>query len=94
MLNQVVLVGRLTQDVLLNKEDTIINISIPRYEKNELGVYDTDFIDITLKGNIATNVSNYCKKGDILGIKGKIQSTEGIIKIVAEKVTFLSGESN
>lgn len=39
-------------------------------------------------------VKKYCKKGDLLGIKGRIQTKQeenkNIIEIVAERVTFLS----
>ena len=43
--------------------------------------------------NVADNVKEYYKKGDLLGIKGRIQTRKeedkNIIEIVAEKVTFL-----
>jgi single-strand DNA-binding protein len=103
MLNQVVLVGRLTEEVKeKNKKGFIITtLGVPRSWKNENGEYETDFIDIKINGTIADNVKEFCKKGDIVGVKGRIQTT--IIKkdnkdikvteIVAEKVTFLSSKS-
>ena len=39
---------------------------------------------------MADNVKEYCKKGDIAGIKGRLQVREGKVEVVAEKVTFLS----
>lgn len=101
MLNQVVLVGRLTKDPKL-EENTIITLAVPRTYKNEEGMYDTDFIDCILKGQIATNTVNYCKKGDIIGVKGRIE-TNNVEKfhtkvketqIIAEKVTFLSSKKD
>lgn len=106
MLNQVVLVGRLTKDVKINKTDSgkkIANLSlaIPRSFKNMDGIYDTDFIDCILWENIAINTSEYCHKGDIVGIKGRVQSRvmeenevkKNILEIVAEKVTFLTSKN-
>ena len=50
MLNQIVLVGRLTRDITVNKADSGIKVAtmtlaVPRSFKNADGVYDTDFID-------------------------------------------------
>lgn len=103
MLNQTVLVGRLTQDLkeeLLDEERKAyyITIAVQRNYKNEDGIYETDFIPIELGDNIGNNVCSYCKKGDILGIKGRIESTveKGSykVRIVAEKVTFLSSKKD
>ena len=105
MLNQVILVGRLVRDIAVNKSDNgtkvaTIPLAIPRSFKNMEGTYDTDFIDCVAFDNIATNTSEYCNKGDILGVKGRLQSRvveEGdtkktVIDIIAEKVTFLSSK--
>jgi len=103
MLNQVVIVGRLVNDPELReteegKKVTNITLAVPRNYKNADGEYDTDFIDCTLWTGVAENTSEYCKKGDLLGIKGRIQTskyekdeeTKFRTDIIAEKVTFLS----
>ena len=103
MLNQIVLVGRLTRNIKINKSENgkkIANISlaIPRSFKNMEGTYDTDFIDCVAFENIAENTASHCSKGDIVGVKGRVQSRvvekdgkkEYLMDIVAEKVTFLS----
>ena len=105
MLNQIVLVGRLTRDITVNKSGkgnkvATLSLAIPRSFKNSEGVYETDFIDCVLFDNIADNTSEYCKKGDIVGIKGRVQSRvvekdnekENLPEIIAEKVTFLSSK--
>lgn len=77
-----------------------ISIAIPRSFKNMEGVYETDFIDCIAFDNIAENTKEYCKKGDIVGIKGRIQSrsievdgkNQTTMDIIAEKVTFLSSK--
>lgn len=106
MLNQIVLVGRLTRNVSVNQSSSgvkvaTLSLAIPRSFKNSEGNYDTDFIDCVIFDNIAENTKEYCKKGDIVGIKGRVQSRiiekdgkkEYLSEIVAEKVTFLSSNS-
>jgi len=101
MLNQAVLVGRLVNEGEKVERDgksyTKITIASQRSYKNEDGIYETDFIDIILWGPIADNTLEYCKKGDIIGIKGRIQTEgnsmgENDMQVVAEKVTFLSSK--
>ena len=79
MLNQIILVGRLTRDITVNKSENgikvaTISIAVPRSFKNTEGLYDTDFIDCVAFDNIAENTSEYCSKGDIVGVKGRIQT--------------------
>ena len=103
MLNQVVLVGRLTKDPEINKTESNkqyshITIAVPRSFKNINGEYDTDFIDCVLWDSVARSTTEYCHKGDIVGVKGRIQSEvvekdntkKYYINVVAERVTFLS----
>lgn len=107
MLNQVVLVGRLTKDLEVKeledgKKVTNLTLAIPRSFKNADGEYETDFIDCSLWNSIAENTAEYCKKGDIIGVKGRLQSSsfekedgnkEFRTQVMAEKVTFLSSKS-
>ncbi len=104
MLNQVVLVGRIVKNPELRvtesgKKVTTVTLAVPRSYKNSSGEYDTDFLDCTLWTNIAENTVEYCQTGDMVGVKGRIQSRifededgnkNKKTEIVAEKVTFLS----
>lgn len=106
MLNQTVLVGRLVKDPELYETEngnkiTNITLAVPRNYKNINGEYDTDFIPCTLWKGIAENTVEYCKKGDLLGIKGRIQTRnieledethKKYVEVIAEKVTFLSNK--
>ena len=100
MLNQIILVGRITKEIEIveenGKKKGIISMAIPRSYKNEEGVYETDFVDCVAHGLIVENTKEYCRKGDIVGIKGRVQSVPMAsgyaIEIVAEKVTFLSSK--
>lgn len=89
MLNQVVIVGR-----IYSMENGTVIIAVPRSYKNEQGEYDTDFINAKLVGNIKENVSKYCKNGDLVGIKGRLQGGLNTMSLVAEKVTFLSNRKS
>ena len=104
MLNQVVLVGRLTRDPVINKTDnnkqySHVTLAVPRSFKNINGEYETDFIDCILWENVAKSTVEYCHKGDVVGIKGRIQSRlvdledgskKYYLDVVAERTTFLS----
>lgn len=104
MLNQTVIVGRLTKDPELYETEngnkvTNITVAVPRSYKNMDGEYDTDFISCTLWKGIAENAVEYCHKGDLLGIKGRLQSrkieeetNKTVMELVAEKVTYLSSK--
>ena len=103
MLNQVVLVGRIVYDLELKKNDngkkfSTLTLAIPKSFKNMEGNYDTDFIRCLIFDNVAENTNEYCKKGDIVGLKGRLQSRiiekgekkENIMEVIGEKVTFLT----
>lgn len=104
MLNQVILVGRLVRDPEViesenGKSYSQITLAAPRSFKNSEGQYDTDFIDCVTWENVAKSTAEYCKKGDIIGVKGRMQSLsfedkegnkQSKLEVVAEKVTFLS----
>ena len=104
MLNQVIIVGRLvkTPDLFVaesGKKGTIITLAVGRSFKNQNGEYDADFLDCTLWTGIAENTAEYCQKGDVIGVRGRLQSRivekeDGTkykkMEIIADKVTFLS----
>lgn len=103
MLNQTVIVGRIVRDPELRETEngnkvTNITLAVPRSFKNSEGVYDTDFISCVVWKGVAESVTEYCQKGDLVGVKGRIQTRniedneikKQIMEVVAEKVTFLS----
>ena len=96
MLNQAVIVGRLVERPIIEESEngrkvSEITLAVPRSYKNAEGIYETDFIKCTLWNGIAENTVEYCNKGDIIGVKGRLQCLSGNeLKVVAEKVTFLS----
>lgn len=85
MLNQAIIVGR-----IYSMENGELVMAIPRTFKNENGEYDTDYIEARLSKSIMDNVSTYCEIGDLVGIKGRLESDLNRMYVVADKVTFLS----
>lgn len=105
MLNQVVLAGRLVSDPEIyttenNKKKTLVTVAVPRSYKNLDGNYDTDFIRCILWNGIAESTCEYCRKGDIVGVRGRLQTSsyekdeekKYSMDVIAEKVSFLSSK--
>lgn len=105
MKNIVFLIGRLVSDPELKKSQNeknhgIITIAVQRDFKNSDGIYECDFVRCSLWNGIASQVSEYCHKGDLVGIKGRIQNrsyieneeTKYITEIIVDKVSFLSSK--
>lgn len=96
MMNQILLVGRVAniEERETSNERTlaVVTLAISRNYKNEEGFYDTDYVDVTLRNNIAQNTMEYCRKGDVIGIKGRVEKLDGEkeLKVIVEKVTFLT----
>lgn len=104
MLNQLVMVGRLTKDPELKKTENGTNVAritvaVPRSYKNSNGEYETDFVDCVLWSGVAESTTEYCKKGDLIGVKGRLQTrkyetedekVKHVMEVIAEKITFLS----
>ncbi len=105
-MNYVSLVGRLTTDPEVKEFGegqlkTVINIAVSRDYRNSEGIYDTDFINCILWNGIASATKDYCHKGDVVGIKARLQSRnyeteEGkkrtVMEVVADKVIFITSQ--
>lgn len=107
MINTLTVVGRLVSDpkIIETKymKKAVVTISVPRDFKNLNGIYEADVIDCVIWPGVAQQVCELCKKGDLIGVKGRIQSSVTIddgttyqetrkrdLIIVAQKVTFLA----
>ena len=79
MINNVVLVGRLTRDAELRYTQSNIavatfTLAVNRPFKNEDGERDADFINCVIWRQSAENLANWAKKGSLIGITGVIQT--------------------
>ena len=108
MMNNVMLVGRLVNtpnlfDAENGRKGAFITIAVTRPYKNQNGEYEADFLDCTLWTGIAESTVEYCKKGDTIGVRGKLQSRiieneDGSkykkIEVVADRISFISSKAN
>ena len=79
MINNVVLVGRLTRDPELrytpqNQAVGTFGLAVNRQFKNANGEREADFINCVIWRQQAENLANFAKKGSLIGITGRIQT--------------------
>lgn len=103
MMNNAIIVGRIVRDLELHETENgnkvaEITLAVPRNFKNIDGQYDTDYLPCKLWRGVAESTAEYCKKGDLVAIKGRLQSTSyetdeikhNGIELIGERVSFLS----
>ena len=105
-MNNTILIGRLVKTPELRETEnkskvTNITIAVPRAFKNSDGKYDTDFIECILWAGIAETAVEFCKKGDLIALKGRLQTSMlekenmpkiTVLQFVVEKLTFLTAK--
>ncbi len=105
-MNAVVLVGRLVAnpEIIITENDkklTAVTLAVHRNYKNVDGIYETDFIRCILWNGVAATTCDYCHAGDVVGIKGRIETRsyedenkqkKYITEVIADRVTFLSSK--
>ena len=79
MINNVVLVGRMTRDADLrytpsNQAVATFTLAVNRNFKNQAGEREADFINCVIWRQQAENLANWAKKGTLVGITGRIQT--------------------
>ena len=108
MINNTVLVGRLTKDAELRYTGSGIatasfTIAIDRPFKNASGEKETDFINCVAWRKTAEILSNYTRKGSQVGVTGRIQTRNYtnnsgqkvyVTEVVAESVQLLDSKKD
>ena len=79
MINNVVLVGRMTRDAELrytpsNQAVATFTLAVNRTFKNQNGEREADFINVVIWRQQAENLANWAKKGALIGVTGRIQT--------------------
>lgn len=96
-MNNICLVGRIVNTPILEKDDRNryvcnITLAVDRPYKNAEGVYDTDFIKCRLYESVAERTCEYCRKGDLVGVKGSLSSLmSDNVYVMVETVKYLAG---
>lgn len=109
MINNVVLVGRMTREAELRYTPSNIavatfTLAVNRDYKSGNGEREADFINVVLWRQAAENLANWTKKGSLVGVTGRIQTRnydnqQGqrvyVTEVVAERFQLLEshGES-
>lgn len=78
MINRVVLVGRMTKDPDIRYTGngtavTNFTIALNRFGAQE-GQQQADYINCVVWNKVAQSVADYCSKGSLVGIDGRLQS--------------------
>ncbi|WHY00496.1 single-stranded DNA-binding protein [Neobacillus sp. DY30] len=108
MINQVTLVGRLTREPELRKTSdglsvTTVTLAVSRQFRNQHGEIEADFVQCTIWKKAAENTVQYCRKGSVVGVTGRLQTRhydnrEGkrvyVTEVVAESIRFLGTKPN
>lgn len=106
MINNVVLVGRLTHKADLKfttngKNYTQFSLAVQRKFKNQSDEYETDFLNCTLWGKAAENFTKFTRKGSLIGVEGRLQTRnyekDGrkiyITEVIAENFSLLESKA-
>lgn len=105
-MNKVVIIGRNVKDIELMQTSTgtsvaEFSVAVRRSFKSANGEYESDFLNCVAYKNTAELISRYVKKGDMVGIDGRIQTRnytnkEGrkvyVTEIIVENVEFLQSK--
>ena len=91
MLNQTILVGRISQ----LPQDNTMTLAVSRsYKNTETNMYETDFIPVNVPKTLIQNVLDYTRVGDIVGVKGRLETdTTQRLCVIADRITFLSSSN-
>lgn len=107
MINRTILVGRLVADPELRYSQTGIpvcrfRLAVNRPFANQNGEREADFINCVAWRKQAENLANYMRKGSLVGIDGRIQTSsfEGsdgkrvfMTEVVADSIQFLESKN-
>ncbi|HEP1337768.1 TPA: single-stranded DNA-binding protein [Streptococcus pyogenes] len=79
MINNVILVGRMTKDAELRYTASQVavatfTLAVNRRFKEQNGEREADFINCVIWRQSAENLANWAKKGTLIGITGRIQT--------------------
>lgn len=101
-MNRLTVIGRVVREIEvknISDGNVVLNnaIAVPRTFKVE-GKPDTDFINFVVWGKRAVLLGEYCEKGDLVGLDGRIQSRtyvdenqekKYVVEMVVDNIHFL-----
>ncbi|VGU00351.1 single-stranded DNA-binding protein ssb [Streptococcus pyogenes] len=104
MINNIVLVGRMTKDAELRYTASQVavatfTLAVNRRFKEQNGEREADFINCVIWRQSAENLANWAKKGALIGVTGRIQTRNYenqqeqrvyVTEVVAESLLLLN----
>lgn len=108
MINNVTLVGRIGKELNLKYTPSGVanltfSLAVTRPFTNQQGEKETDWVNVVVWRKMAENTANFCDKGSMVGITGRIQTRnyEGqdgkriyVTEVIAENVSFLDKKAS
>lgn len=107
MINNTTLTGRITRDPevkAIGQGSAVCSftLAVNRTFKNQQGEYEADFINCQAFGNTAQRMQQYVRKGNLLGVTGRIQTRNYennmgqrvyVTEVIANNITFLENNN-
>ena len=107
-MNKVCLTGRITKNIELkynqnNVAITSFTLAVTRKFKNQNGEYESDFINCIAYKSTSELLNKYVKKGNLLGIEGRIQTRnyedkDGkrvyVTEVIVDSIDFLQSRKD
>lgn len=108
MINRAVVCGRLVRDPELRRTQngtpvTSFTLAVNRTFKNADGQQEADFLNCVAWNKTAEIVEQYCSKGNLVGVEGRLQSrsyqdnqgnNRTVVEIVADQVQFMQSKDS
>lgn len=108
MINRAVICGRLVRDPELRRTSngtpvTSFTVAVNRTFKNADGQQEADFLNCVAWNKTAEIVDQYCSKGNLVGVEGRLQSrsyqdnqgnNRTVVEIVADQVQFMQSRDS
>ena len=90
-MNNVFLVGKLTNNIMLKEDnDTMCILSLEIVKNENKQVIECLFTN----SELCEKIHKYLKINDIIGVKGHLEVLKNEICVICEKVTFLSSKES
>jgi len=104
-MNQTALIGRIVREIepkTIGENRVVINntLAVQRIRRTENGP-EADFIPFVVWGRTAELLNEYCRKGDLIGLTGKMQSRSYlkneeeqvfVVELVVDQLQFLQSK--
>lgn len=102
-MNKLILTGRLVRDCEISNTEFSTSylrnsLAVKKNFKNKDGEYETDFYNFVAFGKTADYISNYCYKGDLVLLNGRLSMSKitdenqkriNVIDVICEEIEIL-----